>query len=314
MIVCISANPALDVRLRLDELRAGCTQRVRRVERLAGGKGAHVAFAAHAMNAPVLLVGFFGGPTGRAVQRQLAEAGIPVLPVSSAAPTRQNLEIVDDQARTTELLEPGGPIEPEEVEALISACVGLLCRLGPKAILVLSGSLPVGVPADLFARLVGEARHCGATTVVDTSGEALACALAARPHWVKPNHEEASALLGTRIVDEESALAAARAFQERGAERVVLSRGREGLVALGEAGAFSARSPAIDGRSAVGAGDAAVAGLAVSIARGAPFEDALRLAAAAGSANCVADTPGRLRASDLERALGQVEVGRISCR
>lgn len=43
MIVCVSANPAIDRRLRIKNLNIGAINRAVSVEAFAGGKAAHVA-------------------------------------------------------------------------------------------------------------------------------------------------------------------------------------------------------------------------------------------------------------------------------
>lgn len=311
MIVCVSANPALDLRLRVPRLAAGAVQRADRVRRLAGGKAAHVALAARALGAPVVLVGWFGGATGQRCQQQLAELGLPTLAVPTRCETRQNLEIIDDEGRSTEVLEPGGPVAQHEVELLVSACRRIVDRLGPGNAIVLSGSLPPGAPVNLFAEMVSIAQRHGVASFVDTSGAALEAALAARPDWIKPNHEEAAEVLGSPIVDRRSAVLAARALRARGAARVIVSRAREGLVAADELGAFEARAPAVSAESSVGCGDATVAGLAVATLRGAAMIDILKLAVACGSANCRAVSPGRLSPDLVERTLAKVEVTKL---
>jgi 1-phosphofructokinase len=155
------------------------------------------------------------------------------------------------------------------------------------------------------------ARRREVTTVVDTSGAVLEAAVAARPDWIKPNHQEAGAVVGFPIIDSASALDAARALRERGARRVIVSRGRHGLVALSENGAFEARAPAVGG-SGVGCGDATVAGLAVATLRRARNVQALKFAVACGSANCRAPAPGRLSADHVNRVLAEVEVAELA--
>src|SRR6516164_4550409 len=65
MIVCVSANPAIDRRIRLQNLRRGAVNRVRSATGAGGGKAAHVALALRALGMESILVGFFGGATGR---------------------------------------------------------------------------------------------------------------------------------------------------------------------------------------------------------------------------------------------------------
>jgi tagatose 6-phosphate kinase len=312
MLICVSANPALDSRLSVTALACGAVNRASDVQRMPGGKAVHVALVAKLLGAPASIVGWFGGATGQHCRERLAELGVPTTAVPTRCDTRQNLEILDAAGVATELLEPGGPVQPSEVDALLKASEQLLgCASVPSA-LVLSGSLPRGAPVELFATLVVMARRRGLATFVDASGAVLAATLGAGPDWIKPNHDEAEKLLGMRIVDSKSAHAATRALRARGARSVVVSRGREGLVALHGNDAFEARAPSIDGRSTVGCGDATLAGLAVALSRGASTAEALRLAAACGSANCLASSPGRLDPRHVEAALAAVEVSQIS--
>lgn len=308
MIVCISPNPALDTRKYCTDLRLGETNRLHVVERRAGGKGAHVALAARALGAFAMLIGPFGGATGEHCQRALLAAGIPVLPVCVAAETRENLELFDAQGQSTELLEAGGPVSEEEQERLFECCRDALERIGRSAVVTLSGSVPQGASSLLFARLIASAKRGGATTIVDASGESLREALGAAPDYIKPNRDEARALLHADIDGPRAALAAAAQLRKRGAERVVLSLGSEGLVGVDAASAFLARCPEVRGRSAVGCGDATVAALAVAAERKLAFAETLRLAAAAGAANCRADTPGALSALELNRSYEQAEL------
>ncbi len=67
MIICISANPAIDRRLWVTELRAGQVNRALSARSAPGGKAAHVAMAARALDAEVTWLGFLGGAMGEGV-------------------------------------------------------------------------------------------------------------------------------------------------------------------------------------------------------------------------------------------------------
>ena len=104
MIICVSANPAIDRRLRLGKLNAGAVNRASSVCPMPGGKAAHVAMAAAALGERVMWVGFLGGSTGADCERGLASLGIPVAVVKTAAETRTNVEIVEADGTFTEVL------------------------------------------------------------------------------------------------------------------------------------------------------------------------------------------------------------------
>ncbi|MGC1674678.1 MAG: PfkB family carbohydrate kinase, partial [Candidatus Acidiferrales bacterium] len=106
-IVCVSANPAMDRRLRVESLATGEVNRATSAQGFAGGKAAHVAMATRALNARAAWVGFLGGAIGQECARQLESLGIQVAAIPTVASTRVNLEIIDESGRVTEILEPG---------------------------------------------------------------------------------------------------------------------------------------------------------------------------------------------------------------
>jgi 1-phosphofructokinase len=122
MIVCVSANPAIDRRLRLESIAVGEVNRAVSAQPFPGGKAAHVAMAAHSLGEAVMWVGFLGGATGEECESGLSDLGIPVTIVRTLTQTRSNLEIIADDGKVTEILEPGGVVTESEVERLLSAC------------------------------------------------------------------------------------------------------------------------------------------------------------------------------------------------
>ncbi|MEI7027480.1 1-phosphofructokinase family hexose kinase [Paenibacillus sp. y28] len=92
----------------------------------------------------------------------------------------------------------------------------------------------------------------------------------------------------------------------------VLTLGADGaLAASREDGLLRVRVPAVPARSAVGCGDAFFAGLALGFARGLPFPEALRLAAATGTAVSLQLEAGAADPADVQRLLKLVAVERL---
>ena len=115
-IVCVSANPAMDRRLRMQSLAVGEINRAHSAQGLAGGKAAHVAMATLALGVKPVWVGFLGGAIGQECARQMETLGIRVVAIPAVAATRVNLEIIDAKGRVTEILEPGAEPTPQERE------------------------------------------------------------------------------------------------------------------------------------------------------------------------------------------------------
>lgn len=293
MIVCVSPNPALDRCIWLSELRLGAVNRARHAEASPGGKAANVALAARALGSQVRYIGLLGGPTGQAVVQGLEQHGVEVEAVPTRAPTRVNLELLDEQG-VTEVLEPGATPSASELDALHARCRDVFAACPPNSVVAFSGSLPSGVTPSLYAELLQLAKAHGLPTILDTSGSWLEHGLSAGPAFVKPNREEAEAVLGRRIVTAEDAGDAVSELVQRGARAAIVSLGADGLVGSDAGRLLRVSPPRVDARSAVAAGDASVAGLAVALERGDGSLEQLRFAAACGAANCLAETPAKI--------------------
>ena len=310
MFLCVSLNPAIDKRVRLARLQRGRVNRVMEVTPAPGGKAAHVAMVLRTLGVDPLWLGFAGGATGTALVEGLNVSSIRAEAVATANATRMNLEILETDGTVTEILEPGQPVTSEELERL-RHCFELALRgSAGKMTAILSGSLPPGVPEDYYATLIELGHQCGNRVFVDTSGEPLRQALKARPDFVKPNQEEAGWLSGRVIDGPASAGNALKMIIRDGASAGAISLGSSGLVWQGakDGRMLFAKAPEIVVRSTVGSGDSTLAGFAFAENQGLEPAESLRLAAACGAANCLAEGPGHARAGDIARLQKEIQV------
>jgi len=310
MFLCVSANPAIDKRITLPTLVPGGIHRAQTVRSFPGGKSTHVAMVLKALGAEPHWIGMCGGATGEQIMAGLRSLGITPHSVPIDGQTRTNLEILDDTSGVTEIREPGDPVSSEEFAAFERECKKLFEKRGESTLVIFSGSLPPGAPGDLYARLITSARHSGCLTLLDASGEALRVALSARPDFVKPNREEAVALVNFAVDSNHAAAKAVQQLIALGARSVALSLGSSGMVYAAGENTPTLFAPAVSlrPRSTVGCGDAALAGFAHSFCSGAVPAEALRRATACAAANCLADSPGAVRAEAVREFEAQVRV------
>jgi 1-phosphofructokinase family hexose kinase len=310
VFLCVSLNPAIDKRLRLERLQHGRVNRATEVTPAPGGKAAHVAMVLRTLGADPLWLGFAGGPTGTALVEGLNGMSIRAEAVATANETRMNLEILEDEGAVTEILEPGRPVTREELERLRDAFELALRRSSGKMTAILSGSLPPGVPEDYYATLIELGHQCGCRVFVDTSVEPLRHAVKARPDFVKANQQEAEWLSGCAIDGSRSAESALKAILSAGAKAGAISLGANGLIwrSTSEEKVLFAKVPQLAARSSVGSGDATLAGFAFAEHQGLEAAESLRLAAACGAANCLAEGPGRARAGDIARLKKEIRL------
>ena len=313
-IVCVSANPAMDRRLFVESIAVGEINRARSAQGLAGGKAAHVAMAARALEAQPVWVGFLGGAIGQECARQMELLGIRVVEIPTKSSTRVNLEIIDAAGQVTEILEPGTEPTAQECDEFLQTCARGVRDEWQPSTLVISGSLPAGVGPDFYVSLIEAARAAGARVFVDSSGEALRASANARPDFVKVNRAEAETLVGRPLATMQEIAHAAAQIVEGGAGSAAITLGREGLIWLEHKNgpAWKAAPPRMNVISAVGSGDATLGGFAYAAAQGIAGEEALRLATACGAANCVAPAPGRIELATVRALLPQIEIQKIN--
>lgn len=309
MFLCVSPNPAIDKRITLEALVPGMIHRARTAQSFAGGKSTHVAMVLKALGAKPHWVGMCGGATGEQLKAELQSLDIVVHAVPVKCDTRMNFEIIDDSSGVTEIRESGDSVSLDEVGTFENECKQLFKEGAESTVAIFSGSLPPGAPSDLYARLIVAARDAGCRTLLDTSGEALRAALSARPDFVKPNRDEAAEALGI-VIDEDHVREAVRKLIAAGPHSVALSLGSSGLMYAADESSpmLFAHAVKVCARSTVGCGDAALAGFAHSLSSGANPTEALRKATACAAANCVADSPGAVRAEMVEKFEEQVRI------
>jgi 1-phosphofructokinase len=296
MIVTLTPNPSVDRTIEVAALVRGAVLRARAGRVDAGGKGVNVARALAANGHKARAVLPSGGAEGAQLAVLLADEGIETVLVAVAAPVRANVSVVEPDGTVTKLNELGPSLRPDEIEALVEATVA---AARDATWVAGCGSLPPGAPGDFYARLVGLLREAGAQVAVDTSGPALTAAVTAGPQVVKPNVEELAEAVGRPIVTLGDAVEAAEELRRRGAAAVVASLGRDGAVLVDAAGAVHGEAPVAEARSAVGAGDAMLAGF---LAAGGAGRDALAEGLAWGAAATSLPGSRMPTPADLDRA------------
>lgn len=287
-IITVTLNPCLDRTVTVGEFRPYGLNRVLRSRTDPGGKGINVARVLRSFGAEVTATGFVAGGTGRALAESLRKARIDTDFLEIPGETRVNLKVFDERTqKTTEINEPGCAISPENREAFVREFGSLLPRA---AVTVLCGSLPPGVPADIYAHLISLAKRAGVRSILDADGEALRRGLEQKPYAIKPNIRELEELTGRKLPTVRDICQAARALIRGGIGVVVVSMGPDGTVAVDAREAYRADAWDIEVKGATGAGDSMVAALAAGLLRDASLAYLARTATAAGTVT--ASKPG----------------------
>jgi len=319
MIVTVTPNPSIDRTVTLTgPLTRGAVHRVSSVTTEPGGKGVNVARALTL--AGVDSVALLPAPYDDPLIAALQASTVAFRCVPSTETVRTNLAITEHDGTTTKLNEPGAELDPMVVDALTRA---VIANAEQASWVVLSGSLPPGMPDGWYAEVVARLASYPCRVAIDTSEGPLAALVEsfdrAAPDLIKPNAEELAGVLGfspqaleaaVAQGDPEPVVTAARELVERGARAVLATLGAAGAVLVDETGSWMATPGPIVPCSTVGAGDASLAGYLRAEVGGAVPPQRLQMAVAYGSA--AAALPGSALPTPSQIDLNAVRVTTIS--
>ena len=299
-IVTLTMNPAIDTSSGIDYVVAERKLRCKPARHEPGGGGINVSRAIRNLGGESLALYTSGGPTGTMFQDLIDAEDLDHRPIAIGDSTRQNFIVLEESTdRQYRFGMPGPALKESEWKKVLYE----LSNLDPKPdYIVLSGSLPPGVPGDFYARAARMGKDEGSQIIVDTSGEALRLTLKEGVYLLKPNIRELRELAGSELRDESEQEAAAIQLVESGqSEVVVVSLGAAGVMMVSSDGCERFRAPTVPIKSKVGAGDSTVAGMVLSLARGKSLIESVRFGVASGAAAVM--TPGTelCRKEDAER-------------
>lgn len=319
MIITVTPNPSIDRTATLaGELVRGGVHRVTSVTSEPGGKGVNVARALTLAGIDVVAI----LPAGDhdPILAGLRSAGVQFAAVPVSGAVRTNLTITEPDGTTTKINEPGPALSAAEAEDLAWA---VMQRAQADHWVVLSGSLPPGLPDGWYCDMTAALKAHGCKVAVDTSEAPLAALAAglerAAPDLVKPNAEELAGLTGVSAEALESAVArgdaepvvrAARHLVDRGVGAVLATLGAAGALLVDADGAWLATPPPIQPRSTVGAGDSSLAGYVRADVEGADAPARLQMAVAYGSG--AAALPGSAMPTPAQLNLDDVSVTAVT--
>jgi 1-phosphofructokinase family hexose kinase len=309
MIITVTLNAAIDKTLAVPNFRLGRRHRAVEQAAMAGGKGVNVARALRSLGQPVIATGVAGGPTGTRVVEHLTEEGILNDFVRIREESRTSTAVVDPTSgEQTEINEHGPHVSGQELELFVDK---LLYLAKGAAVCVFAGSLPRGVDAGLYGRLIDEMKRLGVMTVLDSEGEPLRIATRRGPGVVSPNELEAEGLVGHEFSDDEDRRTAVREMVEMGAHESIMTLAHGCMAMLGEGGErrlYRATLEPLEPVSAVGSGDAFLAGFVAARYAGRDAEGCLRFAVACGAESTQHFGAGQLEQREVERLVPEVRM------
>lgn len=284
MVYTVTFNPAVDYVVYTDEISVGGVNRSKSEKIYFGGKGINVSAVLSELGVKSRALGFVAGFTGDAIERGVAEKGVETDFVHlESGFSRINVKI--KSGSETELNGQGPKIDEKALGALFEK----LGCLSDGDTIVLAGSIPDSMPADIYEKILERLQHKNIKAVVDAAKDLLMNVLKYKPFLIKPNHHELGELFGVTLKTKEEIAEYAQKLKDGGARNVLVSMAGDGALLLDENGKTHfcgvCRGTV---KNSVGAGDSMVAGFLAGLERG-DYEYALKLGTAAGGATAFSD-------------------------
>ncbi len=306
MILSLTPNTTLDLTVFVPALVSNTTIRASRTYHSMGGKATDAAWILGRMGIGSLALGLAAGAVGEKVKIMLEELGVSTDFIEVGGETRINTVIMDEASgEHTTITTASMIVEPAHIEALRQRYEAAL----PGATVVITGgSLPPGMSPAFYADAIALARAYGRPVIFDAAEPNLSAGLAARPSFIKPNEHELSALTGAKLQTDAELYEAGRAILAEHGTQVIITRGKDGALAILSDRAYRIPPIPVEVSSPAGAGDAVLAGLAHAVHHDMPLEVGLRLGIAAATAVCLQPGTAAYDRADMERFLPQVEL------
>jgi len=300
MIYTVTFNPSLDYIVRVDDLKLGEVNRVSYENILPGGKGINVSIVLKNLGFDNVALGFIAGFTGDEIERRLVEAGV----TCDFIKVKNGMSRINVKVRSHEESEINGlgpDITQEDIEALFAK----LDELQEGDYLVIAGSVPSTLPADMYERIMGRLEGRGVNIAVDAERDLLTRVLKYHPFVIKPNNHELGAIFDVKLATKDEVVPYAKKLQEQGARNVLISMAGEGAVFISEDGeVVMSEAPKGTLVNSVGAGDSMVAGFVAGTIESGEYAYAFRMGLCTGSAS--AFSPDLATRPEVEALLEQL--------
>jgi 6-phosphofructokinase 2 len=291
-ILTVTFNPALDITTAVDVVVSGRKLRCDAPRIDPGGGGVNVSRAIAQLGRESIAFAAIGGAIGSEFRERLEREGIDCVWFEMEQTTRQSLAVHDrEMSEQFRFVLPG----PVWSAADWRDCLRLLrAQFRAGDIVVVSGSLPPGVPPDAHRVLAELLSGSDTQVIADTNGPALAAIASGTGNsihvLVTDEHEAARLLEMASIAIADARELAVRLVSDQVARNVLITLGPRGVLAADEDGVWFVTPPDVEVVSKVGAGDSFVAGLAIGLAQGQAMPESLKYAM--GAATSAVTTPG----------------------
>lgn len=307
MILTITANPSVDISYNIDNLKIDDVNRVELVNKDAGGKGIHVSYVLDELGENVINSGFVGGKLGEFIEKRLDERKISHDFIKLDDETRNCIAIIHNNNQT-EILEKGPKIGLEKEKEFLDHLKKLSKNI---EIINISGSLPKGLDASFYQKIIKFAKENKIFVSLDTSGNTLKEIVKGeiKPDLIKPNETEIKDIIEKEFPENEEEIR--KIFDKsplKDIPYVIVSQGKDGALFKIKNKMYKAKVPKVKAINPVGSGDSTLAGALSAIFNKEDDEDFIKKSMTCGLLNVLNEEIAHININDFDKYKEKIEI------
>lgn len=307
MILTITANPSVDISYNIENIKIDDVNRVELVNKDAGGKGIHVSYVLNELGEKVINSGFVGGKLGEFIEKRLDERKISHDFIKLDDETRNCIAIIHDN-KQTEILEKGPKIGLEKEKEFLAHLEKLSKNI---EIINISGSLPKGLDASFYQKIIKFAKENKIFASLDTSGNTLKEIVKGeiKPDLIKPNETEIKDIIEKEFPENEEEIR--KIFEKsplKDIPYVIISQGKDGAIFKVKNKIYKAKVPKVKAINPVGSGDSTLAGALSAIFNKEDDEDFIKKSMTCGLLNVLNEEIAHININDFDKYKEKIEI------
>ncbi|MDU4379050.1 MAG: hexose kinase [Anaerococcus vaginalis] len=307
MILSITANPSVDISYNIENLKIDDVNRVELVNKDAGGKGIHVSYVLNELGEKVINSGFVGGKLGEFIEKRLDERKISHDFIKLDDETRNCIAIIHDN-KQTEILEKGPKIGLEKEKEFLAHLEKLSKNI---EIINISGSLPKGLDASFYQKIIKFAKENKIFVSLDTSGNTLKEIVKGeiKPDLIKPNETEIKDIIEKEFPENEEEIR--KIFDKsplKDIPYVIVSQGKDGALFKIKNKIYKAKVPKVKAINPVGSGDSTLAGALSAIFNKEDDENFIKKSMTCGILNVLNEEIAHININDFDKYKEKIEI------
>jgi 1-phosphofructokinase family hexose kinase len=300
MILTVCPNTALDRILFIGEWISGTPMRTDRIVNSVGGKGLNSAVVLRHLGVETVGIGFFAGKIGQELVDIVEEYGIITEAIWAGGTNRVAHVIAELKNKRHSHVIAGQTLVSEEQK--YEFIDRFKVRVREADWVIFAGSIPKSLNDDFYAELIPIAQAENVPTLIDSQKAFMIEALKTKPDIVKLNWQEFEWTFNKKAETLDSLLDQAKElFEERKLKNLVLTLGKDGILAFTKEGIYLSKAPLQEPKNAAGAGDAVSSALVWRFTKGDDWQSAMKWASAVSAASVLTERTGDVFKEDIDR-------------